>query len=91
MLPKPGFQLSSATPFLDTPQHIRQTFRKLARMGCRDAQLQSIPLEIPDVIVADALADAGLRCVATQEDSPSGSAQTHSAPSPEPSASAQHT
>lgn len=72
MTVKLGFQLSSVTPYLNTPDHLRHTFHKLAEIGYRDVQLQGVPVEIQDDLISAALADAGLNCVATQEDYPFG-------------------
>ena len=72
MMTKMGFQLSSVTPYLDTPKHLRDTLLKLAKIGYRNIQLQGIPIDIQDNIIAEALNDAGLNCVATQEDYPFG-------------------
>ncbi len=72
MLAKMGFQLSSITPYLDTPERLRHSFHRLAEIGYRDVQLQGVPMEIQDDYIAKSLADAGLNCVATQEDYPFG-------------------
>ena len=69
---KMGFQLSSVTPFLDTPEHLRNTLLRLAKIGYSDIQLQGIPIDIQDTIIVKALAEAKLNCVATQEDYPLG-------------------
>ena len=65
---KMGYQLSSVTPYLDTAEHIRSTFQKIAGIGYRYVQLQGVPIDIQDDIIADALNKAGLKCIATQED-----------------------
>ena len=67
-----GIQLSSVTPYLDTPARIRRTFARLAKIGYQNVQLQGIPAKIPDAEIAQALKEAGLHCVATQEDFPMG-------------------
>ena len=69
---KMGFQLSSITPYLDTPEHLKSSFLKLAKIGYQDVQLQWVPIDIDDSIIAEALAEAKLNCVATQEDYPLG-------------------
>lgn len=63
-----GFQLSSIAPYLDTPERIRASFAQIAAIGYRAVQLQGVPREIPDEVIVEALAAAGLECVATQED-----------------------
>lgn len=67
-----GFQLSSITPYLSTPEDIPTSFARIAEIGYRDVQLQGIPTGIPDDVIVSALEDAGLTCVATQEDYPLG-------------------
>ena len=67
-----GFQLSSVTPYLDTPEHLQSTFLRVAEIGYRNVQLQGIPVDIQDNIIVEALAEAKLNCVATQEDYPLG-------------------
>lgn len=69
---KLGFQLSSLTPYLRTAEDLRKTCWKIAEMGYTDIQLQGVPIYLPDQEIALALKDAGLRCVATQEDFPLG-------------------
>ena len=69
---KMGFQLSSVTPYLDTPERLRNTFLRLAEIGYRDVQLQGIPIDIEDNLIVEALVEAKLNCVATQEDYPFG-------------------
>ena len=63
-----GYQLSSITPYLDTPAHMRDSFEKIAKIGYRHVQLQGVPIEIDDNDIANALKGSGLNCVATQVD-----------------------
>ena len=63
-----GYQLSSITPFLDTQENIRDSFRKLADIGYRHVQLQGVPACIPNEVIVEALEESGLNFVATQED-----------------------
>ena len=67
-----GYQLSSITPHLDTPEHIQESFAKIAAIGYRHVQLQGVPIDIDDDFLAHSLQAAGLHCVATQEDYPLG-------------------
>lgn len=67
-----GYQLSSIAPYLSSPEQILQSFLRLREIGYRHVQLQSIPPEIPDDFIANALTEADLNCVATQEDYPFG-------------------
>ena len=69
---KTGYQLSSITPYLQTETELRASLQKIAALGYRDVQLQGVSAEIPDSVVADALRDAGLNCIALQVDFPDG-------------------
>lgn len=69
---KLGFQLSSVTPYLDAPERLHESFRRLAEIGYHYVQLQGVTPEIQDNLIAEALKDTGLNCVATQEDYPFG-------------------
>lgn len=63
-----GFQLSSITPYLDTVDNLKASFKKIADMGYKYVQLQGAALDIPDEEIKLALEKNGLVCVATQED-----------------------
>ena len=65
-----GIQLSSVTPYMQTEKDLRETLQKLAAIGYRTVQAQGVPYSIPDKALAAALRDAGLACVAMQEDFP---------------------
>jgi len=67
-----GFQLSSIAPYLDTQKNLRDSFYRLAGIGYRYVQLQSVPFDIQDNIIAEILSETKLNCVATQEDYPFG-------------------
>lgn len=71
-MPRLGIQLSSVTPYLDTPEKIHRTFCRLAEIGYREVQLQGVSPEIPDSVLTQALRESGLHCVAAQEDYPFG-------------------
>ena len=51
---------------------MRESLKKIAEIGYHDVQLQGVPIEIEDSVLANALKEAGLNCVATQEDYPLG-------------------
>lgn len=72
MAMKLGFQLSSVTPYLNTAEDMQRSFQKLADIGYRNVQLQGISPDISDNSIAAALQNAGLTCIATQEDYPFG-------------------
>lgn len=69
---KMGYQLSSITPYLDTNEKIIRSFDAIAGIGYRYVQLQGVSYDIQDQVIVKALKDAGLECVATQEDYPLG-------------------
>lgn len=62
------YQLSSITPYLDTVDNLKASFKKVADMGYKYVQLQGASLDIPDDEIKKALDENGLICVATQED-----------------------
>lgn len=65
-----GYQLSSVTPYLQTEVELREAMQKIAEIGYEWVQLQGASYSIPNKAIADAMKDAGLRCVAMQEDFP---------------------
>lgn len=69
---KLGFQLSSVTPYLETEEQLRETFKHLHEQGWDTVQLQGVPNSIDDSVIAEALRENHLTCIATQEDYPFG-------------------
>ena len=69
---KTGYQLSSITPYLQTEEELRISLKKIAALGYRDVQLQGVSTDIPSTVIAEALQDAGLNCIALQVDYPDG-------------------
>lgn len=67
-----GYQLSSITPYLQTEGELRDSLRKIAAIGYEYVQLQGASYFIPDSVIARAMEETGLRCVAMQEDFPFG-------------------
>lgn len=67
-----GFQLSSIAPYLTTEEQIRSSLQKIAEIGYKAVQLQSVPDEVEDAVIRQALADAHLDCIALQVDYPDG-------------------
>lgn len=65
-----GFQLSSIAPYLDTAEHLKASLMRVADIGYRRVQLQGVSPAIPDTVIAAALRENGLRCIAAQEDYP---------------------
>lgn len=66
-MPIAGIQISSLKAYLQTEQDARQTFRRLAAMGCRMVQLQWLSPALSPAWVARELAEAGLVSVSTQD------------------------
>lgn len=62
-----GYQASSLKPYLTTPQDVLSTFQRLHAIGYRHAQLQWIGRAVPLDCTAEALQQAGLACIATQD------------------------
>ncbi len=69
---KIGYQLSSITPYLQSESNLRASLKKISKLGYHDVQLQGASMDIPDAILADALKEAGLNCIAIQVDYPDG-------------------
>ena len=63
-----GYQLSSIAPYLQTETDLRRSMKKIAHLGYRYVQLQSVSMDISDAVIAEALQENGLQCVAVQED-----------------------
>lgn len=65
-----GVQISSFKPYLQTEAQMRDTFEKVAAMGCRMVQLQWIAPDIAPAAIARALEDTGMYSVSTQDTTP---------------------
>lgn len=62
-----GIQISSVRPYLQTPEGVRESFRKVSQMGYRVIQLQWISPDVPAGFIRDALMETRLHCVGTQD------------------------
>lgn len=62
-----GIQVSSLKAYLQTPEQVRSTFSRLAGIGCRMVQLQWIDFSVSPACIAEALQQAGLCSVSTQD------------------------
>ena len=62
-----GIQLSSAKRQTQNETDLRATLNRLAAMGYRYTQLQWMGREIPPEAVAEALAEAGMLSLGTQD------------------------
>lgn len=65
---KIGFQLSSVTPYLQDEEAVKSTLARVAEIGYKTVQLQGVPNSVNDNVIAAAMKENGLECVATQED-----------------------
>jgi len=64
---KIGIQISSVKKLLQTPENVRETFKKCAGIGYKYIQIQWIAPNVPNEAIRDALLDSRLECVGTQE------------------------
>ena len=62
-----GAQVSSLKPYLQTPEDLHASLQKLAEMGYRLVQMQWWNPEFTPEFVAEAVRNAGLQCVSTQD------------------------
>lgn len=62
-----GIQASSLRPFMQTPSDLRETLLKFHDMGYRYVQMQWWNPEFDPKLVAQAVQDAGLICIGTQD------------------------
>ena len=64
---RPGIQISGFRPLMKTEKEMRQTFLRVAALGCRYVQLQWVDPSVPTDRIAEALRDAGLVSVSVQD------------------------
>ena len=62
-----GIQISSVRPYLQTPEDVLASFRKVSRIGYRIIQVQWISPTVPAEFVRDALQETQFTCVGTQD------------------------
>ena len=62
-----GIQVSSFKPMLTTEEEVRTAFFKMKEMGCDTVQLQWIDWSVTPDFIAQALKDAGISSVSTQD------------------------
>lgn len=62
-----GIQVSSFRPMLTSADRMRDTFRKIRKMGCDTVQLQWIAPEISPEEIAEAMREEGIHSVSTQD------------------------
>lgn len=64
---KIGFQISSIKKYLQTPEDVLTSFKKVSAIGYKVIQIQWINPEIPVAFIHDALKETGLKCIGTQD------------------------
>jgi sugar phosphate isomerase/epimerase len=64
---KLGLQISSLREYLQTPEDVLETFKKVRAIGYETIQIQWINPEIPSDVIHDALEETNLNCIGTQE------------------------
>jgi sugar phosphate isomerase/epimerase len=64
---KTGIQVSSVKPLLKTTEQVRDSFGKMADLGCRYVQLQWIDPAVPVESLAGALKESGMQSVSVQD------------------------
>jgi len=62
-----GIQISSVRKYLQTPQDVLDSFRKVSASGYRFIQIQWIAPEVPAEFIHDALKETHLECIGTQD------------------------
>ncbi len=62
-----GIQISSVKKYLQTPEDVRSSFLKVGAIGYRVIQIQWVSPAVPDAVIRDALEEASLECVGTQD------------------------
>ena len=64
---KPGIQVSSFKPVLQTQEQVAYAFQKMQAMGCRYVQLQWINPRVPIEHIAHCLEQSGIQNVSVQD------------------------
>ena len=64
---KVGIQISSVRKYLQTPEDVLASFRKVSEIGYRIIQIQWISPDVPMEFIHDALKETKLTCVGTQD------------------------
>lgn len=67
IMTKLGIQISSLKAFLQAPEDVFETFKKVSDIGYENIQIQWVNSEISKEIIHEALQEAGLNCLGTQE------------------------
>ena len=64
---KIGMQISSIEKYLQTPKDVFESFRKISDIGYQSVQIQWISPDVPIIDVYNALTEAKLNCIGTQD------------------------
>lgn len=64
---KIGIQISSVRKYLQTPEDVLESFRKVSEIGYKAIQIQWINPEISMEFINDALKETNLTCIGTQD------------------------
>jgi sugar phosphate isomerase/epimerase len=62
-----GIQISSVRKYLQTPQDVLASFRKVSQIGYRFIQIQWISPAVPAEFIREALQETRLTCIGTQD------------------------
>ena len=62
-----GVQISSVRKYLQTPEDVLESFRKVSKIGYRTIQIQWISSDVPAGFINDALKETQLNCIGTQD------------------------
>lgn len=64
---KLGLQISSVKKYLQTPEEVLESFRKVSTIGYDTIQIQWINPEVPTDFIQAALKETNLKCIGTQD------------------------
>ena len=64
---KLGIQISSVKDYLQTPEDVLESFRKVSDIGYDTIQIQWINPEVPTEFIQAALKETNLKCIGTQD------------------------
>lgn len=64
---KLGIQISSVRKYLQTPEDVLESFRKVSKMGYDTIQIQWISPDVSMEFINDTLKETGMNCIGTQD------------------------
>lgn len=62
-----GVQISSVRKYLQTPEDVMESFRKVSKIGYKAIQIQWISSDVPAGFINEALKETQLNCIGTQD------------------------